>query len=152
MSKGIYDIFSLVINILGVDQQLKHIAIGFFESSDTFGHALAKDLIDLLGKYDLRKKVIAYVKIEGSNLSTMTTTLKFIISSNILSALAESYQGSCFGHAFFKAYQYALAYEKVYKGPKHVCVKTAQFDLQKCIIWLKKVMKGRNNGTMFVQI
>jgi hypothetical protein len=34
------------------------------ESFDTFGHALAKDLIDLLG-YDLRKKVIAYVKIEG---------------------------------------------------------------------------------------
>jgi hypothetical protein len=28
--------------------------LGFFEAFDTFGHALAKDLIDLLNKYDLR--------------------------------------------------------------------------------------------------
>jgi hypothetical protein len=31
------------------------VSIGFFEAFDTFGHALAKDLIDLLNKYDLRK-------------------------------------------------------------------------------------------------
>ncbi len=65
MSKGAYKCFALVIKIWGVDWQLKHIAIGFFETFDTSGHALAKDLIDLLNKYDLRKKIIAYVKDEG---------------------------------------------------------------------------------------
>jgi hypothetical protein len=46
MSKGAYDIFALVIKFLGAIWQLKHIAIGLFEASNTFGHALAKDLIE----------------------------------------------------------------------------------------------------------
>jgi hypothetical protein len=35
---------------------------------DFFGQALAKDLIELLGKYNLKEKIITYVKDEGSNL------------------------------------------------------------------------------------
>jgi len=46
---------------LGVDRQPKYITIRLFDASNTFGHTLAKDLIELLGKYDLRKKIIAYV-------------------------------------------------------------------------------------------
>jgi hypothetical protein len=65
-------------------------------------HALAKDLIDLLNKYDLMKKIIGYVKDEIFNLNIMTPTLKFVVSCDILS-LIESFQGSCFGHAFSKA-------------------------------------------------
>ncbi len=72
MSKGAYNIFAFVIYFLGVDQQPKHITIGLFEAFDTFGHALAKDLIELLKKYDLRKKIIFGVKNEGFNLNTMT--------------------------------------------------------------------------------
>jgi hypothetical protein len=34
MSKGTYDIFALVINILGKDWQPKHITIGLFEAMD----------------------------------------------------------------------------------------------------------------------
>jgi hypothetical protein len=41
----------------------------------------------------LKKKIIAYVEDEGSNLNTMTTTLKSIVSYDILS-LIESFQGS----------------------------------------------------------
>jgi len=64
MSKGAYNFFALVITFWGVDWQLKDITIRFFEAFDTFGHALAKDLIDLLHMYDLRKKIIIYVKDE----------------------------------------------------------------------------------------
>ncbi len=39
MSKGAYDIYALVIKILGFYWQPKHIAIGFFEASNTFRHA-----------------------------------------------------------------------------------------------------------------
>ncbi len=102
MSKGAYNIFAFVINFLGVDQQRKHIAIGLFETFDTSKHALTKDLINLLNKYDLRKKVITYVKDEGFNLNTMIRVLKFIVSCDILSLVA-SFQGSCFSHAFSKA-------------------------------------------------
>jgi hypothetical protein len=62
MSKGAYDIFAFVIYFLWVDWQPKHITIGLFETSDTFGHALAKDLIELLYKYDLTKKIIVLKK------------------------------------------------------------------------------------------
>jgi len=56
--KGLrFKVFALVINLLGADWSPKHIAIVFFEAFDTFRHALAKDLIELLGKYVLRKKI-----------------------------------------------------------------------------------------------
>jgi hypothetical protein len=108
---------------LWVDWQPKHITIGLFKASDTFGHALAKDLIELLNKYDLRKKNIAYIKNEGSNLNTMVVALKYVINCDIL-CLVESFWDSCFGHAFSKACQYVLANEKVCKGLKYVFVKT----------------------------
>jgi len=69
---------------LGVDWQLKHIAIGLFKTFDMFGHALARDLFELLGKYDLGKKIIVYVKDEKSNLNTMIITLKSIVSCDVL--------------------------------------------------------------------
>ncbi len=51
----------------------------------------------------MRKKIIIYVKDEGSNLNTMTTGLKFVVSCDIL-GLIESFEGSCCGHAFSKVY------------------------------------------------
>ncbi len=59
-----------------------------------------------MDSYALKKKIIAYVKDEQSNLNTMTTTLKSIVSYDML-GLEESFQGTCFGHAFSKACQYA---------------------------------------------
>jgi hypothetical protein len=67
---------------------------------------LAKKLIELLESYALRRKIITYVKDEGSNLNTTTIALKLIISCDML-GLEESFKGRCFGHAFFKACQYA---------------------------------------------
>jgi hypothetical protein len=63
---------------------------------------LAKKLIDLLEKYNLRKKIAEYVKDEGSNLNTMTIVLKSVVSCEILD-LEENFQRACFEHAFFKA-------------------------------------------------
>jgi hypothetical protein len=89
----------------------------------------------------LRKIIIAYVKDEGSNLNTsMITTLKSVENYNIL-GLQENFQGSCFGHAFSKAYQYATTNEEVCKGLQYVSIKTTQFDLQKYITWPKYLGK-----------
>jgi hypothetical protein len=63
---------------------------------------LAKKLIDLLEKYNLRKKIAEYVKDEGSNLNTMTIVLKSVVSCEVLD-LEENFQRACFEHAFFKA-------------------------------------------------
>jgi hypothetical protein len=61
MSKGAYDIYAIVIKFLGAKWQPKEIAIGLFETFNTSRHALAKDLIEFLCKYDLRKKIITCV-------------------------------------------------------------------------------------------
>jgi hypothetical protein len=53
------------------------IAIGLFDASNTSRHGLTNDLIKLLRKHDLRKKIIAYVK-NGSNLNTMNTYLSLL--------------------------------------------------------------------------
>jgi hypothetical protein len=71
-------------------------------------------LTKLLNIYALRRKIIAYVKDEGSNLNTTTITLKSIISCDML-GLEESFQAICFQHAFSKACQYAITKEKVCK-------------------------------------
>jgi hypothetical protein len=52
----------------------------------------------------LKRKIIAYVKDEGSNLNIMNIALELIISCDVL-GLEESFQGICFGHAFSKACQ-----------------------------------------------
>jgi hypothetical protein len=46
------------------------------------------------------------MKDERPNLNTMTFTLKVVVSSDIL-GLKENDQSTHFGHAFFKACQYA---------------------------------------------
>ncbi len=45
---------------------------------------LTINLIKLLNVYELRKKIVAYVKDEGFNLNTMIGALKSIISYDVL--------------------------------------------------------------------
>jgi hypothetical protein len=66
------------------------VIIGLFETIETSGQALAKSLIELLDKYGLRKKIIAFVKDEGSNLNAMINALKSIVNYESL-RLKESF-------------------------------------------------------------
>ncbi len=102
---------------------------------------MAKKLIELLDQYDLRKKIVAYVKDEGANLNALTTALKSMVNYEVL-GMEESFQGTCFGHAFFKACQCGTIEEFFCKNLKHIYIKSTQFDLQKCITWPKKFGKG----------
>ncbi len=81
------------------------------------------------------------MKNEEFNLNIMSSTLKIIISCDIL-GLEESYQSICFGHAFSKACQYATTNEKVCKDFTYVSIKTTLRELHKCITWPKKLGKG----------
>jgi hypothetical protein len=62
---------------------------------------LATNLTKLLNQYGLRKKKFTYVKDEGSNLTTMITALKSIVTCEIL-GLDESFPSTCFGHVFLR--------------------------------------------------
>jgi hypothetical protein len=54
---------------------------------------LVRSLTKLLNKYGLRKKIITYVKNEGSNLNSMTIALKAIVNCESL-GLEENFQGT----------------------------------------------------------
>jgi hypothetical protein len=79
----------------------------------------------------------------------MTIALKVVVNYEAL-GLKESFQGTCFRHAFLKACQHGIAKEKVCKDLKYVSIKFTQVDLQKCITWHKKSRKGSKNGTRIV--
>jgi hypothetical protein len=77
-------------------------ALDSFEVVKTVGQTLARKFINLLDAYGLRNKIITNVKDEGSNLNTLTSTLKSIVKCETL-GLKESSQETCFGHVFSKA-------------------------------------------------
>jgi len=63
---------------------------------------LTDNVKELFDQYGLKRKIVVYVKNEKLNLNTMTIALKFIVKCEIL-GLNQSFQSTCFGHAFFKA-------------------------------------------------
>ncbi len=56
MSKGAYDVSTLVMIFLSSDWQPKHVIIGLFEAIEIINQALTKSLTNLLDKYGLKKK------------------------------------------------------------------------------------------------
>ncbi len=61
-------------------------SIGLFEAGETIRQTWARSyVIELLDQYDLRKKIIAYVKDEGVNLNAKTIILKFVVDCEVLS-------------------------------------------------------------------
>jgi len=65
-----------------------------FEANETTRQTMARNLIELFYHYDLKKKVVAYVKDEGENLNAMTRALKlwwivkFLVWRRVSKALA----------------------------------------------------------------
>ncbi len=77
---------------------------------------------------DWKKKTIADVKDERSNLMVITIVLKSIIKFEVL-GLDQSFQGTCFGHGFLKTCQYVTINEKVCKNPQFISIKSTQLNL-----------------------
>jgi hypothetical protein len=109
----------------------------FLKLNDTIGQGLIRQLKMTLEKFGLTFKILCYVKGEGTNLGTMTTTLKSIISCEAFNLLAPL-DGACFGHAMSKIIQYAINDDKVSKDLGPINVKSMQTSLQPCITWPKK--------------
>jgi hypothetical protein len=69
---------------LNENWQPQHIIVRLFKTNETTSQASTRNLTKLLDQYDLRMKIIAYVKNEGANLNAMTTTLKYVVDCEIL--------------------------------------------------------------------
>jgi len=68
MSKGAHDVFAIVVNFLSNKWEAKHITIRLFEMFDTSGATMAPRLQQLIDKFFFTRKILVYVKDEGSNL------------------------------------------------------------------------------------
>jgi hypothetical protein len=102
MSIGAHDVFALVVNFINANWQLNQIIIGLFGAIEITSQAMAMKLQALLDNYNLWKKILVYVKDEGSNVGAMTTILKSVVSCDNL-RLEEPFQGTYFGHTMSKA-------------------------------------------------
>ncbi len=138
MSRGQHDTIILVVNFLSTNLKPHHVIIGLFEANDTTGARLARQLKTMLETFGLTSKVLCYEKDKGTNLASMTTTLKSIISCETLSLLV-LFDGACFGHAMSKVAQYATNDDKDSKDLAPISMKTTQSSFQSCITWPKKL-------------
>lgn len=77
----------------------------------------------------MKRKIIAFVKDERSNLNTTLIAFKFTMSSCEILGLHER----LFGHAFSKTCQYVIVDENVCKNFKFIPIKSTQSNLNKCI-------------------
>lgn len=75
MSTCSFDIFTLVINFLSPQWEPHHVIMGLFGANDITKVGSARQLKGLLERFQLTFKILCYVKNEGTNLETMTTTL-----------------------------------------------------------------------------
>jgi len=66
----------------------------------------------LFESFSLTSKVLCFVKDEGINLRTMVTTLKSLISCEVLN-LKSPFDSACFGHVMNKATQYDTNDDKI---------------------------------------
>ncbi len=135
------DTFVLIIHFLNHNWELGHATIGLFEIVETFGVAMAIQVNEVITKYVLNVKIMAYVKDEGNSLNTMTSALPSIVSYELL-GLRMPFIGSCWGHRMSKCYKYAIDDIKVFIGLTSISIKECQSILQKTITWTKKNGKG----------
>jgi len=112
MSRGGHDTFVMVVSSINNLWEPTHVIVGIFE------------IKFLLDSSSLLDKVIFYVKDKGSNLSTLTSALKSVVTYSPLQ-LTSPLVGSYFGYAMSKAYQYAFDHSKVCARVLEISLKSA---------------------------
>jgi hypothetical protein len=100
MLRGNINTFVLIVHFLNDKWEPYPIIVRFFETIDTSRNAMAIQVNDVLAKHGLNTHVLAYVKDEGNNLATMTSTLTFVVFCEVF-GLSTPFVSSCWGHVMF---------------------------------------------------
>jgi hypothetical protein len=103
----------------------------------------------VFAKHGLNIHVFGYVKDEGSNLATMTSTLTFVMSCEVL-GLSTPFVGSCWGHVMFKCYQYVIVDSKACANLLSISIKNNNQFCKKLLLGPRKVARDGKNGTKHV--
>ncbi len=84
VSKKVLNTFALVVKFPNYESVLCHFTISLFEAPNISGKTLMEIMKLLLVEIQLRSKVIACVKDEGNNLTTLNVALFQVVSCNVL--------------------------------------------------------------------
>jgi hypothetical protein len=101
---------------------------------------MATEIKVLLNLFDFVNTFITYVKDDGSNLTTLTCTLTYVISSFPLQ-LPCPFVGFFFIYDMSKVAQYATNYVKVCSRFIKINLNGVQISIHKTITWAKKFRK-----------
>jgi hypothetical protein len=82
---------------------LCHVIAIFFEIANKIKNVMALQVNNIITKHGLNIYVLGYVKDERSNLSTMISTLTYVVPHEVLE-LSTLFIGACWGHAMSKLY------------------------------------------------
>ncbi len=94
-------------------------------------------------------RVIAFIKDESMNLSTMAPIIHSIIDYEPLKIL-KVYNSTCFGHVMSKACQYVKNDDLFFVGLRNVSVKKIHSGLKKPLHGPKSLEKEAKNGSGLV--
>jgi len=84
MSRGGINTFALIMNYLFENSESMNVNVGMFEVNETTNSCTTSQLQSLFEKFGLIHQVLAFVKYEGSNLASTTTTRHSIIDCELL--------------------------------------------------------------------
>ncbi len=104
--------------------------IGLFEATKITRQNLAMNLNKLLYSFGLRKKIIAFVKNEGTNWNAMISTLMFVVSYDIM-GLEKVSMEVVWILFFSKACYYGTTKEKVCKDMRFISIKNVHYLAKK---------------------
>ncbi len=65
MSKGMRDVFVIVVSFISSDWEAKHVTIGLFEVLNTSSATMVLKLQELLDKYSLTQKILVLLRMKG---------------------------------------------------------------------------------------
>jgi hypothetical protein len=88
MSKFGHNTFILVIKFINSKWVPCHVTMGLFETTDMVRIAMVTQIKDLFSFYNLLDKIIAYVKDEGGNLSTLARALNYVVDYALVTLVA----------------------------------------------------------------
>lgn len=86
--------------------------IEIFETINIFSIIMVAKVWQLLDRFFLTQKIVAYIKDEGANLATCVTALNYVVSCKTL-GMFKPFNESFFGHILFSDCQYIIINEKV---------------------------------------
>ncbi len=135
MPRTRYNIFAIIVSFINTSWISTHMTIDIFKVHNIIG-ASHGNQVNTLDSFGLLDKVIAYIKDEGFNLSTLTSTLIFVVSCYFFQ-LTYPFVRSCFDHDVSKVAWYVINHIKISTEFQvqswkkfNICCKKSSFGLK----------------------